>query len=85
MQNKKEPYESIYFVSTKLKTIKEQLGFRYFFLNAAVLSRKILVRLSIGSGLGIGLRGVPKYRYYDILRYFVLRYVIDTLVPNIDI
>ena len=31
------------------------------------------------------IRGVPKHRYYDILRYFVLRYVIDTLVPNIDI
>ena len=28
---------------------------------------------------------VPKYRYYDILQYFVLGYVIDTLVPNIDI
>ena len=34
---------------------------------------------------GLYSRGVPKYRYYDISRYFVLRYVIDTLVPNIDI
>ena len=30
-------------------------------------------------------RGVPKYRYYDIPQCLVLRYVIDTLAPNIDI
>ena len=45
MQNKKERYESIYFVSTKYKNpIKEQLGCRYFFLNAAALSRIVIVK-----------------------------------------
>ena len=35
--------------------------------------------------VGVTIRGVPKYRYCDISRYFVLRDVIDMLTPNIDI
>ena len=45
MQNKKEPNESIYFVLTKLKNIfRKSLDAGTFFLNAAVLSRNILVQ-----------------------------------------
>ena len=38
----------------KKKLLKNSLGAGTFILNAAVLSRKILVRLSIGLGLIIG-------------------------------
>ena len=46
MQNKKEPYESVYFVSTPPATqlLRHSSAVGNICLNAAVLSRKILVR-----------------------------------------
>ena len=50
MQNKKGPYESIYFVTTKQKNLSRgSLDEGAFFLNAAVVSRKIVAKYWIGT------------------------------------
>ena len=60
MQNKKEPYESKDFLSTKLKKLsRNSLDAGTFFLNAAVLSRKILVKAKCWIG--------TRYRHLLIL------------------
>ena len=86
MHNKKEPYESIcgtlFQQNEKYKSIKEQLRCQYFFLNAALLSRKIS-RLSFGSGLRMEVKknligtSIFNIRCYD----FDLKSMIHFLSP----